>query len=101
MAAMGRGPPDTGNLDGPRPIGQLQDRLGGIDQPGAEIGVLRERPAGMRDRRRGIAVQRRAEGQFMESNYMTWDRDGNIYLGDTILPRVTELVAPNNAARPH
>ncbi|HEX3754637.1 MAG TPA: hypothetical protein VHV26_06140 [Rhizomicrobium sp.] len=40
--------------------------------------------------------QGRAEGQFMESNYMTWDKDGNIYLGDTILPRVTELIAPKN-----
>jgi hypothetical protein len=38
--------------------------------------------------------QGKAEGQFMESNYMTWDKDGNIYLGDTILPRITELVAP-------
>jgi hypothetical protein len=25
---------------------------------------------------------------------MTWDKAGNIYLGDTILPRITELVAP-------
>jgi hypothetical protein len=40
--------------------------------------------------------QGKAEGQFMESNYMSWDRDGNIYLGDTILPRITELVAPKN-----
>jgi sugar lactone lactonase YvrE len=38
--------------------------------------------------------QGKAEGQFMESNYMTWDKYGNIYLGDTILPRVTELIAP-------
>jgi hypothetical protein len=38
--------------------------------------------------------QGKAEGQFIESNYMAWDKDGNIYLGDTILPRVTELVAP-------
>ena len=38
--------------------------------------------------------QGKAEGQFMESNYMTWDKAGNIYLGDTILPRITELVAP-------
>jgi hypothetical protein len=38
--------------------------------------------------------QGKAEGQFMESNYMTWDKGGNIYLGDTILPRITELVAP-------
>jgi len=38
--------------------------------------------------------QGKAESQFMESNYMVWDKDGNIYLGDTILPRVTELVAP-------
>jgi sugar lactone lactonase YvrE len=39
--------------------------------------------------------QGKAEGQFMESNYMTWDKDGDIYLGDTILPRVTELLAPS------
>jgi len=38
--------------------------------------------------------QGKGEGQFMESNYMTWDSEGNIFLGDTILPRVTELVAP-------
>jgi hypothetical protein len=38
--------------------------------------------------------QGKADGQFMESNYMTWDNEGNIYLGDTILPRVTELLAP-------
>jgi hypothetical protein len=38
--------------------------------------------------------QGKAKGQFIESNYMTWDRHGNIYLGDTILPRITELVAP-------
>ncbi len=37
--------------------------------------------------------QGKAEGQFIESNYMAWDKDGNIYLGDTILPRITELVA--------
>jgi DNA-binding beta-propeller fold protein YncE len=41
------------------------------------------------------AGQGKAEGQFMESNYMTWDKAGNIYLGDTILPRITELVAPS------
>jgi sugar lactone lactonase YvrE len=38
--------------------------------------------------------QGKGEGQFMEGNYMTWDGDGNVYLGDTILPRITELVAP-------
>ena len=40
--------------------------------------------------------QGKAEGQFMESNYMVWDKDGDIYLGDTILPRITELVAPKS-----
>ncbi len=40
--------------------------------------------------------QGKAEGQFMESNYMTWDKEGNIYLGDTILPRITMLIAPKH-----
>jgi hypothetical protein len=40
--------------------------------------------------------QGKAEGQFMESNYMTWDKDGNMYLGDTILPRITMLIAPRH-----
>ena len=38
--------------------------------------------------------QGKARGQFMESNYMAWDKNGNIYLGDTILPRITELISP-------
>lgn len=29
-------------------------------------------------------------GQFIESNYITWDRDGNLYSGDTSVGRVTE-----------
>ena len=33
-------------------------------------------------------------GQFIESNYITWDRDGNLYTGDTSVGRVTEWVAP-------
>lgn len=31
-------------------------------------------------------------GQFIESNYITWDRDGNLYSGDTSVGRVTEWV---------
>jgi len=31
------------------------------------------------------------EGQFIESNYMTWDKEGKIYLGDTSVGRVTEM----------
>ncbi len=34
------------------------------------------------------------DGQFIESNYMTWDRQGNLYTGDTSVGRVTEMVAP-------
>jgi len=34
------------------------------------------------------------DGQFIESNYMTWDRQGNLYTGDTSVGRVTEWVAP-------
>ena len=32
-------------------------------------------------------------GQFVESNYITWDKQGNLYTGDTSVGRVTELVA--------
>jgi sugar lactone lactonase YvrE len=33
------------------------------------------------------------DGQYIESNYMTWDRQGNLYAGDTSVGRVTEWVA--------
>jgi sugar lactone lactonase YvrE len=33
-------------------------------------------------------------GQFIESNYMVWDKQGNLYTGDTSVGRVTEMVAP-------
>lgn len=34
------------------------------------------------------------EGEFIESNYLTWDKQGNLYTGDTSVGRVTEMVAP-------
>ena len=34
------------------------------------------------------------EGQFIESNYMAWDKEGDLYTGDTSVGRVTEMVAP-------
>ena len=34
------------------------------------------------------------EGQFIETNYMTWDKQGNLYTADTSVGRVTEMVAP-------
>jgi hypothetical protein len=33
------------------------------------------------------------EGQFIETNYMAWDKQGNLYSGDTSVGRVTEMVA--------
>jgi len=33
-------------------------------------------------------------GQFIETNYMAWDKQGNLYTGDTSVGRVTEMVAP-------
>jgi sugar lactone lactonase YvrE len=36
----------------------------------------------------------RDEGQFMETNFMAMDSGGNLYSGDTTVPRVTEMVAP-------
>jgi sugar lactone lactonase YvrE len=36
----------------------------------------------------------RGEGQFAESSYMAMDAHGNLLVGDTALPRITEMVAP-------
>lgn len=36
----------------------------------------------------------RGNGQFIESNYMSMDAQGNLYSGDTSIGRVTEMVAP-------
>ena len=33
------------------------------------------------------------DGQYIESNYLTWDKQGNLYTGDTSVGRVTEWVA--------
>lgn len=33
-------------------------------------------------------------GQFIEATYMAWDKDGNVYSGDTSVGRVTRMVAP-------
>jgi hypothetical protein len=36
----------------------------------------------------------RGEGQFSESAYMAMDSHGDLYVGDTTIPRITEMVAP-------
>lgn len=36
------------------------------------------------------------EGQFMETNFMGMDSAGNLYTGDTTVPRITEMVAPKH-----
>jgi hypothetical protein len=36
----------------------------------------------------------RGPGQFVESTYMGMDAHGNLFVGDTSVGRVTELVAP-------
>lgn len=36
----------------------------------------------------------KGEGQFSESAYMAMDSHGNLYVGDTAIPRITEMVAP-------
>jgi streptogramin lyase len=33
-------------------------------------------------------------GQFIEATYMAWDKDGNVYSGDTSVGRVTRMIAP-------
>jgi sugar lactone lactonase YvrE len=42
--------------------------------------------------------QGKGEGQFTESNYLTWDKAGNMYTGDTLYARVTEMVKPKKAS---
>jgi sugar lactone lactonase YvrE len=41
----------------------------------------------------------RGEGQFVESNYMAMDAQGNLYTGDTSVGRITKMVAPKKATR--
>jgi hypothetical protein len=36
----------------------------------------------------------RSEGQFVESNYMAMDAEGNLYSGDTTVDRITKMIAP-------
>jgi sugar lactone lactonase YvrE len=36
----------------------------------------------------------RGNGQFVESNYMVMDSQGNLYTGDTSVGRITKMVAP-------
>ena len=35
-----------------------------------------------------------ATGQFIEASYFAMDKDGNLYAGDTVVGRVTKMVAP-------
>jgi hypothetical protein len=39
-------------------------------------------------------------GQFIESAYFDFDRDGNLYVGDTSVGRVTRLVKPKRQGAP-
>jgi len=41
----------------------------------------------------------RGDGQFVESNYMVMDREGNLYTGDTSVPRITQMLAPKSTAQ--
>jgi len=34
------------------------------------------------------------QGQFWESNFLAWDKDGNMYTGDTGIARVTQMLKP-------
>jgi sugar lactone lactonase YvrE len=52
-----------------------------IDQNGNVLGAAGNGP--------GIG-----EGYFSESNYLAWDKQGNLYAGDTGLGRVTEMIPP-------
>jgi sugar lactone lactonase YvrE len=38
----------------------------------------------------------RGPGQFMESNYMALDTQGNLYSGDTTIARITKMIPPHN-----
>lgn len=53
-----------------------------VDQNGNVLGALGNGPG-------------TGQGQFSESNYIAWDKQGNLYTGDTGIGRVTEMVAPS------
>jgi sugar lactone lactonase YvrE len=36
----------------------------------------------------------KGNGEFGESNFMAWDKQGNLYIGDTEIPRVTVMMKP-------
>jgi sugar lactone lactonase YvrE len=38
----------------------------------------------------------RGEGQFVESNYMAMDAQGNLFSGDTTVARITKMIPPHN-----
>jgi DNA-binding beta-propeller fold protein YncE len=52
-----------------------------IDRDGKVLGAIGNGPG-------------RGEGQFSESNYLAWDRQGNIYSGDTVVGRITMMTLP-------
>ena len=62
---MRTGAADPLDLHRPRPAGDLEDRLRGIDQPGAEIRVLRERTPGRGHGEALRQAERTAECRFM------------------------------------
>src|SRR5256886_14665072 len=41
----------------------------------------------------------RGDGQFVESNYMVMDSEGNLYTGDTSAGRITKMIAPRQGTR--
>ena len=41
----------------------------------------------------------RGDGQFVESNDMAMDAQGNLYTGDTSVARITKMVAPPGGAK--
>jgi hypothetical protein len=42
----------------------------------------------------------RGEGQFVESNYMAMDAQGNLYSGDTSMGRITKMMPPKRSTMP-
>jgi sugar lactone lactonase YvrE len=71
------------------PHGQLWASTGGdgqivrLDRDGQIAGTAGEGPG-------------RGSGQFAESNYIAMDKRGNLYVGDTSVTRVTEMVPRGN-----
>jgi len=61
-----------------------------MDRNGKVLGALGNGPG------QGEGYGTYPTGVFHETNYLTWDKQGNVWVGDSSVGRITEFIAPKN-----